>query len=105
MRIAVLGPLEVRTDDGAPLTVPGAKERLLLAMLTAGAPGAVSFDALAESLWDGDQPATARKSLQIHVARLRGSLEPDRPRGSTGRLVARRGSGYALTVARDAVDA
>ena len=73
MRIAVLGPLEVRTDDGVPLTVPGAKERLLLAILTAGTPGAVSFDALAESLWDGDLPATARKSLQIHVVRLRSS--------------------------------
>jgi DNA-binding SARP family transcriptional activator/WD40 repeat protein len=105
MRIAVLGPLEVRTDDGVPVTVPGAKERLLLAILTAGAPGAVSFDALAESLWDGDLPATARKSLQIHVVRLRSSLEPDRPRGSTGRFVARRGPGYALTVPRDAVDA
>ena len=105
MRIAVLGPLEVRTDDGVPLTVPGAKERLLLAILTAGAPGAVSFDTLAESLWDGDTPATARKSLQIHAVRLRSSLEPDRPRGSTGRFVARRGPGYALTVPRDAIDA
>src|SRR4051794_21542043 len=105
MRIAVLGPLEVRTDDGVPLTVPGAKERLLLAILTAGAPGAVSFDALAESLWDGVPPATARKSLQIHAVKLRSSLEPDRPRGSTGRFVARRGPGYALTVPRDAIDA
>lgn len=105
MRIAVIGPLEVRTDDGAPLTVPGAKERLLLAHLTAGTPGAVSFDALAESLWDGDPPASARKSLQIHVVRLRSSLEPDRPKGSTGRFIARRGPGYALTLPRGAVDA
>ena len=105
MRIAVLGPLEVQTDDGVPLTLPGAKERLLLALLTAEAPRAVTFDALAESLWDGDLPATARKSLQIHIVRLRSSLEPDRPRGSTGRFIARRGPGYALTVPRDAVDA
>ena len=33
MRIAVLGPLEVSRDDGAPVAVPGAKERLLLAVL------------------------------------------------------------------------
>src|SRR4051794_9809495 len=103
MRIAVLGPLEVRTDDGVPLTVPGAKERLLLAILTAGAPRAVSFDGLAESLWDGDPPATARKSLQSHVVRLRSSLEPDRPRGSSGRFIARRGPGYGLIVPRDSV--
>jgi hypothetical protein len=39
MRIAVIGPLDVRSDDGAPVAVPGAKERLLLAVLAAGAPG------------------------------------------------------------------
>ena len=33
MRIAVLGPLEV-SNDGRPVAVPGAKERLLLAVLT-----------------------------------------------------------------------
>src|SRR5687768_10581067 len=105
MRIAVLGPLEVQTDDRAPVPVPGAKERLLLAALVAGAPGVVSADALAETLWDGDPPASARKSLQVHVVRLRSSLEPDRPSASTGRYAARRGPGYALTLDRDSIDA
>ena len=105
MRIAVLGPLEVLSDDAAPVPVPGAKERLLLAALVAGAPGVVSSDALAETLWDGDPPVSARKSLQAHVVRLRSSLEPDRPRGSTGRFVVRRGTGYALALDRDSVDA
>jgi DNA-binding SARP family transcriptional activator len=105
VRIAVLGPLEVSTDEGAPLAMPGAKERLLLARLTAGAPEVVSTDALAESLWDGDPPASARKSLQAHVVRLRSALEPGRPSGSTGRYVVRRGSGYALAVGRTDVDA
>src|SRR5215218_2120704 len=105
MRIAVLGPLEVVTDDLAPVQVPGAKERLLLAVLTAGAPGVVSSDSLAESLWDGDPPISARKSLQIHVVRLRSGLEPDRPKGSTGRYVVRRGTGYALTIDRSSIDA
>ena len=96
MRIAVLGPLEVRSDDGAQVTVPGAKERLLLAVLSAGAPGVVSTDRIVEELWNGDRPAVARKSLQVHLVHLRTALEPDRPRGSTGRYVVRRGSGYAL---------
>ena len=39
MRIAVLGPLEVWSDDGRPVAVPGAKERLLLALLAAAAAG------------------------------------------------------------------
>ncbi|MGY1700690.1 nSTAND1 domain-containing NTPase [Geodermatophilus sp. SYSU D00766] len=105
MRIAVLGPLEVRGDDGAPVPVPGAKERLLLAVLAAGAPAVVPADRIAEELWDGDPPASARKSLQAHLVRLRSALEPDRPRGSTGRYVVRRGPGYALTVERADLDA
>ena len=105
MRIAVLGPLEVRGDDGGPLPVPGAKERLLLAVLAANSGRVVSTDALVEALWDGREPATARTSLQIHVVHLRTALEPDRPRGSTGRLVVRRDAGYALAAAREDVGA
>lgn len=104
MRIAVIGPLEVLTDDGVPTAVPGAKERLLLAVLTASAPGAVSTDRLVEAMWDGAPPVTARKSLQAHVVRLRSALEPDRPPGSAGRYVVRRGTGYVLTLPRGDLD-
>ena len=95
MHIAVLGPLEVRSDSGDRVPVPGANERMLLALLAAGAPGVVSIDRLADALWNGDRPPTARKSLQIHLVRLRRALEPQRPRGSPGRFVVRRG-GYSL---------
>src|SRR5215207_9713166 len=105
MRIAVLGPLEVLSDDGSPVAVPGAKERLLLAVLTAGSPGVVSTDRIVETLWNGDRPVTARKSLQVHLVHLRSALEPDRPPGSTGRYVVRRGSGYALMATPEDVDA
>src|SRR5215217_8556037 len=96
MRIAVLGPLEVLSDDGAPVAVPGAKERLLLAVLAAGAPDVVSTERIVETLWNGDRPMTARKSLQVHLVHLRSALEPVRPRGSDGSYVVRRGTGYAL---------
>ena len=105
MRIAVLGPLEVLSEELAPVAVPGAKERLLLAVLTASAPGVVSTDRLVDTLWDGTPPDSARKSLQAHLVRLRSSLEPDRPKGSTGRHVVRRAGGYALAVDRGDVDA
>ena len=59
MRIAVLGPLEVLTDELAPVVVPGAKERLLLAVLAREAPGVVSTDRLTEALWNGNPPVSA----------------------------------------------
>jgi DNA-binding SARP family transcriptional activator/WD40 repeat protein len=105
VQIGVLGPLEVRADDGRPLAVAGAKERLLLAVLAVAAPGVVSVDGIVDALWSGAPPATARKSLQAHVVRLRSALEPGRPQGSTGRYVVRRGAGYALTVDRSDLDA
>ena len=105
MRCGVLGPLEIRGENGALLDVPGAKERLLLALLAAEAPDVVSVDRLHELLWNGDPPPSARKSLQVHVARLRSALEPDRPRGSPGQYVVRRPRGYALVVGADLTQA
>src|SRR5215213_3255299 len=105
MRIAVLGPLEVLADELAPIVVSGAKERLLLAVLAREAPGVVSTDRLTAALWNGDPPVSAHKSLQAHLVRLRSSLEPGRPRGSTGRYVVRRGQGYALAIGRKDIDA
>ena len=100
MRIAVLGPLEVRDDTGARVRVPGAKERLLLAVLSADAPRVVSSDRIVEALWNGDQPARAQESLLTHLVHLRSALEPGRPRGSTGQYVLRQGGGYALAAGR-----
>src|SRR5688572_22235701 len=105
MRCGVLGPLEIRGEDGALLGVPGAKERLLLALLTAASPHVVTVERLAEQLWDGSPPPSARKSLQTAVVRLRTALEPGRPRGSPGRYVVRRQRGYALVLERDELDA
>ena len=53
MRIAVLGPLEVLSDERAPIALPGAKERLLLAVLAADAPAVVAhIKAMAETCPD-----------------------------------------------------
>src|SRR5688572_14734 len=104
MQIAVLGPLEVLSDDGVPMAVPGAKERLLLAVLAADAPGVVSVDRIEDVLWNGNRPVSARKSLQVHLVHLRSALEPGRSPGTAGRYVVRRGTGYALAVERADVD-
>ena len=59
MRFGVLGPLTVTTDAGAPVVIPGAKVRLLLADLLANRNHVVSADRLIDDLWGGDAPANA----------------------------------------------
>ena len=66
---------------------------------------AVQVDVLVNDVWSGRPPPTARRSLQAHVVRLRSSLEPERPRGSPGQFVVRRGDAYALAVSPESVDA
>ena len=103
MRIAVLGPLEVLTDDSVPVTVPGPTERLLLAVLVAGAPGVVRVEDLRAVLPGGPEPAD--ESLRTHLGLLRRALEPALPERSSGQFVLRRGAGYVLTVGRSDIDA
>lgn len=103
MRIAVLGPLEVLTDDSVPVPLPGPTERSLLAVLAAGAPGVVAVDDLLPFLPGGDEPA--EEALRTSLGRLRRALEPGLPARSSGQFVLRRGAGYALTLGRSDVDA
>ena len=99
MQLSVLGP--VLLDGRAP---PGAKERALLTRLlvTPGAP--VAADALVEAAWPVNRPAGVMRSMHVRLARLRGLLEPDRPRGAPGRLLVREPAGYRLAVAPESVD-
>ncbi|MEU5126736.1 AfsR/SARP family transcriptional regulator [Streptomyces mobaraensis] len=66
----VLGPLKV-SADGRPLLLRSARQRavLVLLLLTPGRP--VSVEALAEAVWHGDPPATARNQIAICVSALR----------------------------------
>lgn len=73
---SVLGP--VRLDvDGVPSDLGGPKPRLLLALLIASRDRSVSVEALIDGLWGDDPPATARKSVQVHVSNLRRALGAD----------------------------
>src|SRR5688572_17286203 len=100
MHVAVLGPLEVRTDELAPVLVPGARERLLLALLVARSPKPVGIADLAEVLWDGQPPDDAAQGVRAVVLGLRAALEPGLPANVSGRYVLRRGPGYALALPR-----
>jgi WD40 repeat protein/DNA-binding SARP family transcriptional activator len=96
MVIRLLGPLEVGSP---PVTLGGAKQRAVLAMLALQANRTVSADRLMEGLWGEELPRSAPKMVQHYVSRLRRALA-----GGPARI-ATRGRGYQLCVDADSVDA
>jgi DNA-binding SARP family transcriptional activator len=97
MEFRILGPLEV-VDGGTVVPIAGTKERGVLAFLLLHANEFVPSDSLIEELWSGDQPASARKSLQVRVANLRKAL------GASGDLLMTHGPGYMLRLQGDQLD-
>ncbi len=76
MEIGVLGPILVVGDDGVPVALRSARQRLLLAVLTVGRGRILQSDELAESLWTDALPADPIGALQSQVSRLRRLLGP-----------------------------
>jgi predicted ATPase/DNA-binding SARP family transcriptional activator len=97
VQIGLLGPFEVRTDDGVLADVPGARLRALLIALALDPGHAVSKATLVDWIWGEQPPSGAANALQRLVSRLRKAL----PEG----LVEGQADGYRLRVAPDAVDA
>jgi DNA-binding SARP family transcriptional activator len=87
MEFRLLGPLEVADRDRS-LALGGVKQRSLLAVLLLHANEVVSTDRLIDELWGGEPPATAPKSVQVYVSKLRKEI-------GEGRLVTR-APGYVL---------
>jgi DNA-binding SARP family transcriptional activator/tetratricopeptide (TPR) repeat protein len=92
VEFGILGPLLVRTEDGS-AQVSAGKQRVLLASLLLDANQVVGTAALAEALWQGGPPGTARITLQNYVMRLRHALGP----AGYERIVNSR-SGYLIVV-------
>jgi hypothetical protein len=72
VQIGMLGPFEVRTDDGVFADVPGARLRGLLIALALKPGRAVPKATLVDWIW-GEQPPL-RSGLQRLVSRLRKAL-------------------------------
>ena len=89
MEFRLLGPLEV-VDGDRLLALGGVKPRSLLALLLLHANEVVSTDRLIDELWGDEPPATAAKSVQVHVSRLRKELGEDRLHDPRARLCAAR---------------
>lgn len=94
MEFRILGPLEV-IDDGRELSIRGRKLQALLVLLLLNAGETVSRDRLIAELWGDDPPATAAKTLQVHVSRLRREV---------GDAVVTRGGGYSVRVPPHGLD-
>lgn len=97
VQIGVLGPLEVRAEDGRPVDVPGARLRGLLVALALRPGRVVPKAVLVDWIWGRYPPADATNALQRLVSRLRKLL----PGGAVEGLT----DGYRLAVEPDAVDA
>ncbi len=96
MEFKILGELEVE-DGGRAVALGGARQRALLTNLLLHAGEVVSTDRLIEDLYGAHPPATATKSLQVHISRLRKAL------GGEQRLRTR-GGGYVLELSDGELD-
>jgi YVTN family beta-propeller protein len=112
MDYRILGPLEVR-DGGRLVGLGGGKQRALLAILALHRNEVVSTDALIEDLWGESPPASALRTLQAYVSRLRKELDGngaprapvgDSAAGSADGVLLTRGHGYLLRLAPGELD-
>jgi DNA-binding SARP family transcriptional activator/tetratricopeptide (TPR) repeat protein len=98
VEFGLLGPLLVRRE-GEEIPVPAARQRVLLAALLFRAGQVVAVDELAEALWDGEWPASARVTVRNYVKRLRQALgDLDHSR------IVTRADGYLIGVAAGELD-
>ena len=104
MQFGVLGPLEVVDDDGAPVDLGGTQPRTVLALLLTSVGRVVNTETIVDAVWGEAPPASAAGTLQSYVSRLRRSLEPDRLRGASPKVLTFEPPGYRLAVDADQVD-
>jgi DNA-binding SARP family transcriptional activator/pimeloyl-ACP methyl ester carboxylesterase len=95
MEYRVLGPLEVRGEDGE-VRLRAGKERALLALLLVNANRTLTLDGIVDALWGEDVPETAQKMVQVYVSHLRKLLPAD--------TLLTRPPGYALSVEPEQLD-
>jgi DNA-binding SARP family transcriptional activator/Tfp pilus assembly protein PilF len=94
VQVRVLGPLEV-TGRAGPLPLGSPKQRTVLALLLSRSGSVVAADVLVDELWvDAPVPLSARANLRAYTAGLRRLLQSVDP----ATTLARRGTGYVLTV-------
>jgi DNA-binding SARP family transcriptional activator/Tfp pilus assembly protein PilF len=95
LRVGLLGPLEVWLG-GTPVPVYGDRARVVLATLALSHGQAMAVPAIAQRVWNDQQPASVHGSIASHVTRLRSVLGKSAIRTTD--------TGYLLDIAADQVD-
>jgi DNA-binding SARP family transcriptional activator len=101
MDFRILGPLEV-LDEGRSIALGGGKQRALLALLLLHPNETLTTDRLINELFGEQASATAAKTLQVYISRLRKALAAGARDG--GEVVTRE-RGYELRLDPDHLDA
>ena len=102
MDFRILGPLEA-LDEGLDVAPAGSKQRALLALLLLHANEPLTIDRLVDDLWGERPPATAARTLQAHISRLRKSLDAGAGNGADSVIVTRE-HGYELKLDPERLD-
>ncbi|MFJ5828394.1 AfsR/SARP family transcriptional regulator [Streptomyces sp. NPDC093089] len=100
MRFCLLGTLRLACEDRE-IRLGGARQRAVLALLLLRRGRTVSVDELAETVWDGSPPPTARTQISICVAQLRKLF---REAGVDGEVIVTSHPGYRLDTDGHGVD-
>ncbi|MFI7536613.1 BTAD domain-containing putative transcriptional regulator [Streptosporangium sp. NPDC049376] len=99
----VLGPMEVRADDGTPIRIGGPRLRAVLARLLIAHGSVVSAETLIDDLYGDAASPGAMSTLHSFISHLRRALEPSRGRRGQAKVLIARQPGYLL--AAQSVDA
>jgi WD40 repeat protein/DNA-binding SARP family transcriptional activator len=99
VRFGILGPLSASLD-GEALTLGGARQRTLLAVLLVHANELVSTERLVEQMFDGTRSASSVNAVHVAVSRLRRTLRDER-----AELLRTRRGGYVLELEPEQLDA
>ena len=98
VQVAILGPLEVSDEGGAPVVISGARLRDLIVRLALAGGRPVSTSELGDAVWGDEPPADLANALQTLVSRARRAL-------GGAQTVEQSAAGYRLAIKADDVDA
>lgn len=104
MQYGILGSIEARRGD-EPIDLGGPRPRALLALLLINANSVVSTDRIVDELWGESTGKDPQNALWVTISRLRGALDPGRPKRSDGTVLVTQQPGYMLSVDAEDIDA